>query len=85
LKEEHELKRFLFAHLYSHENLNGERRRLTACIRDLFAYFLKRPQSLPAHYFQQSQKEPLNRVVCDYIAGMTDPYLQEQYRRLLGN
>ncbi len=85
LKEEQKLKRFLFEHLYSHQNLNAERHRLTACIRDLFAYFLKRPQSLPAYYLLQSQKEPLNRVVCDYIAGMTDPYLQGQHRKLLGD
>jgi dGTPase len=85
LKVQSRLKDFLFAHLYSHQNLNAERRHLTECIRGLFAYFLKRPRSLPPFYFQQSQKEPLQRVVCDYIAGMTDPYVQEQHRKLLGN
>ncbi len=84
-KEEQELKEFLFVHLYSHQNLNAERRRLTSCIRSLFAYYLRHPQSLPTFYFQQAQKEPLHRVVCDYIAGMTDPYLQEQHRQLLEN
>ncbi len=84
MKEELKVKEFLFKHLYSHQNLNTERRQLTDCIRELFGYFMMHPKSLPAFYFQQSQREPLHRVVCDYIAGMTDPYVQEQHRKLLG-
>ena len=78
------LKEFLYAHLYSHQNVNSERKRLTGCIRSLFAYYLKHPRSLPTFYFDESQHEPLHRVVCDYIAGMTDHYLLERHRKLLG-
>jgi dGTPase len=82
--ENQKVKDFLYARLYSHQNLNAERERLTGCIRSLFAYYLKRPRSLPAFYFAQSQQEPVHRVVCDYIAGMTDHYLRERHRQLLG-
>ena len=78
------LKDFLFAHLYSNQNVNAERRRLTGCIRTLFGYYLKHPQSLPAFYYQASQQEPAHRVVCDYIAGMTDHYLLERHQKVLG-
>jgi len=78
-------KEFLFSRLYSHRDVNSERRRLTTCIRRLFDYYLKRPRGLPAFYFRQAQNEPLHRVVCDYIAGMTDHYLLEQHRKLLGD
>ena len=78
-------KDFLYANLYSNQNVNSERKRLTGCIRDLFAYYLKHPRSLPAFYFNEAQHEPLHRVVCDYIAGMTDHYLLERHRKLLGS
>ena len=84
-RENKRTKEFLFAHLYLHQNVNSERKRLIGCIRGLFSYYLKHPQSLPAFYFDQSQREPLHRVVCDYIAGMTDHYLLEQHRGLLGS
>jgi dGTPase len=80
-----QMKEFLFARLYSHQDVNSERKRLTDSIRSLFAYYLKHPRSLPTFYFDQSQQEPVHRVVCDYIAGMTDHYLLEQHHKLLGN
>ena len=83
-RETKSVKEFLFARLYSHPNVNSERKRITGCIHSLFAYYLKHPQSLPAFYFDQSQQEPVHRVVCDYIAGMTDHYLLERHRQLLG-
>jgi len=79
------LKEFLYARLYSHQNVNAERKRLTGCVRRLFAYYLRHPRSLPTFYFDESQHEPVHRVVCDYIAGMTDHYLLEQHRKLLGD
>jgi dGTPase len=83
-RENRRLKQFLLARLYSHRNVNAERRKLLGCIRRLFAYYLAHPRSLPAFYFAQTQHEPAHRIVCDYIAGMTDNYLLEQHRKLLG-
>ena len=83
-QENKKVKEFLFARLYSHQNVNAERKRLTGCLRSLFAYYLKHPQSLPTFYFDESKHEPVHRVVCDYIAGMTDHYLLERHRKLLG-
>ena len=53
------------------------------CVRRLFSYYLEHPRGLPPFYVAQSQEEPLHRVVCDYIAGMTDNYLLLQYRKHL--
>jgi dGTPase len=82
-RENQRLKEFLFVRLYSHRNVNTERRKLTGSIRSLFEYYVSHPRSLPAFYFAQSQKEPVHRIVCDYIAGMTDNYLLERHRKLL--
>jgi dGTPase len=83
-REERGLKRFLHRRLYTHHSLGADRKRIVQCVRELFAYFIARPRSLPPFYFAQTKQEPGHRVVCDYLAGMTDNYLLEQHRKLLG-
>jgi dGTPase len=39
------------------------------------------PKSLPHQYQDKAQEEGLPRVICDYIAGMTDPFILEQYEK----
>ena len=83
-RENKELKEFLNVNLYSHHQLAAERKVIVRCVRRLFNYYLEHPRGLPPFYVAQSQEEPLHRVVCDYIAGMTDNYLLQQYRKHLG-
>jgi len=83
-RENKELKEFLYQNLYSHQKVDAERKNIVRRVRHLFNYYLKHPRNLPAFYFAQSQREPLHRVVCDYIAGMTDNFLTLQYRKHLG-
>jgi dGTPase len=82
-RDNKELKEFLNVNLYSHRQVGSERKGIVQCVRRLFSYYLEHPRRLPPFYVAQSQKEPLHRVVCDYIAGMTDNYLLLQYRRHL--
>ena len=77
------LKNFLYRHLYSHHDVSTERKRIVKYIEGLFEYFMEHPRSLPASYLARTQQELAHRVVCDYIAGMTDNYLIEQYRKHL--
>jgi dGTPase len=42
---------------------------------------MKNPTSLPPTIRRKPTREPLPRVVCDYIAGMTDHFIIEQYER----
>ncbi len=42
---------------------------------------MAKPESLPSSYREKATQEPLPRVVCDYIAGMTDNYIHEQYEK----
>jgi dGTPase len=83
-RESRRLKAFLHQNLYSHENINAERRKIVRYVEELFGFFAKHPRRLPLSYFAKTEHEPTHRVVCDYIAGMTDNYVQEQHRRLLG-
>ena len=83
-RDNQELKEFLNENLYSHRRVGSERKGIVRCVRRLFSYFIEHPRRLPPFYVAQSREEPLHRVVCDYIAGMTDNYLLLQYRRHLG-
>jgi dGTPase len=44
-----------------------------------------KPENLPLSYQEKAKLERLPRVVCDYIAGMTDNYIYEQYEKYCGN
>jgi dGTPase len=83
-RDNQELKEFLNENLYSHRQVGSEREVIVRCVRRLFGYYLEHPRRLPPFYVAQSREEPLHRVVCDYIAGMTDNYLLTQYRKHLG-
>jgi dGTPase len=50
-------------------------------IAELFEFFMHTPGELPPSYQEKMQQEELHRIVCDYIAGMTDNYVQQQHRR----
>jgi len=78
------LKRFLFEHLYSIPMLAEERRRAMEQIAALFRFFMENAGELPENHRQRLENFSLHRVVCDYIAGMTDGYFRRTVRRLLG-
>jgi dGTPase len=79
--ENKRVKEFLTTRLYSHASIRAERKKITRSLEGLFQHFLKHPRSLPASYHAKAQQEPLHRIVCDYIAGMTDTYLIRQYEK----
>ena len=48
----------------------------------LFSHFLKHPEEMPELYFRNAESEGVERCVCDFIAGMTDRYAIETYKKL---
>jgi dGTPase len=79
------LKQFLHRHVYHSELLVEERRRSAALIAELFQFFLDHPDRLPPSYQEEAVAQPLHRVVCDYIAGMTDGFFLRTHRELLAS
>jgi dGTPase len=53
-------------------------------LEQLFRYYLAHPGSMPEYYSELAEREPPHRIVCDYIAGMTDHFLLRQHRELVG-
>jgi dGTPase len=78
------VKKFLQKHLYAHSKVGSERKAIARCIEQLFMHYLEHPRSLPSFYSAKTLHEPAVQVVCDYIAGMTDNFFEEQYKRAFG-
>jgi dGTPase len=81
----HELKRFLHQHVYSSPALDEDRRCSIAMMAELFQFFLDHPDRLPDDYRHRTEAEPPYRLVCDYIAGMTDSFFHRTYEQMLGS
>ena len=79
------LKRFLHAKVYNSPTLGEDRRRSVRKIDELFRFFLDEPGRLPTPYAAQALSEPAHRVICDYIAGMTDAFFHRTYEQSIGS
>ena len=84
-QERREAKEFLYANLYFSATLNPEKDDAGRVISELFNLWMAKPENLPASYQEKATQEPLARIVCDYIAGMTDNYIYEQYEKYCGH
>ena len=79
--ERRETKRFLYENLYFSPSLDAEKDDAEIIVGSLFEYWMQHPEALPHPYQEKAESEPLPRVVCDYIAGMTDTFIYEQYSK----
>ena len=77
-----ELKAFLHKKLYRHYKMERMRLKARRILVRLFHTYRENPTLLPFKQQERAHAEPLERVICDYIAGMTDRYALEEYRRL---
>jgi dGTPase len=73
------LKTFLHQNLYHSPALAAEKEEAERITAELFAHWMRKPDDLPRNYREKAAVEPLPRVICDYIAGMTDPFIYQQY------
>ncbi|QOY94957.1 deoxyguanosinetriphosphate triphosphohydrolase [Massilia sp. UMI-21] len=80
------LKRFLYANLYRHFQVNRMRVKASRIVRELFDAFMTDPVLLPNDYQVQGEGEEnamlQARKIADYIAGMTDRYAIREHRRI---
>ncbi len=81
------LRTFLYANMYRHEKVNRARADARRIVKSLFELFFSEPDALPPEWrerYEGRDSQGRARVVCDYIAGMTDRYAMREYRRLFG-
>ena len=79
-----ELRQFLMAHFYRHYRVMRMTQKARRLLADLFSAYIEEPTQLPGEILARAADEPesLHRVVCDYLAGMTDRYALDEHRRL---
>jgi dGTPase len=77
-----ELEEFLHRRVYNHYRVQRMAVKGARIVRMLFDEFRRAPQLLPPRYARRIDGNPPERVVCDYVAGMTDRYAQDEFLRL---
>jgi dGTPase len=80
-QERRTTKNFLYQNLYFSAALEPEKKDAERIISGLFEFWMSNARQLPPSYQEKARQEPLARVVCDYVAGMTDNFISEQYER----
>ncbi|MBS1814518.1 MAG: dNTP triphosphohydrolase [Acidobacteria bacterium] len=78
-EERMEEKRYLYASLYTCDTLEAEHDKAEEVVRTLFHWYMEDPERMPAGYVEQAHDWGLARVVADYIAGMTDSFILQQF------
>ncbi len=78
------LRRYLYRHLYLNPVVHEPNARAADMLRTLFRHYLEHPEHLGEQSRKRIGTDGLHRVVCDYLAGMTDRYVLLEWRRRLG-
>ena len=69
----------------SERRVNRTRSQARRILAEMFGLFMQEPDVLPSEWYARSRDRDAAgraRMVCDYIAGMTDRYASEEHRRL---
>ena len=70
-----ELRQFMYRNVYTNPVAKREEIKAKAMLEQLYYYYMDHIELLPEKYLRmQSEGEDKGRIVCDYIAGMTDQY-----------
>ena len=76
------LRSFMFERVYRNPVAKGEESKARRILQQLYEHYIKHPEKLPADFQPQISFEGMPRIVCDYIAGMTDKYAMYKYSEL---
>jgi dGTPase len=78
-------KKFLYANLYNSPGMEDLHAHAEQVVQQLFAFLMADPSLLPADHQAQIPSEGLARTVADYIAGMTDAFIEQLWARCGGD
>ncbi|MEQ8784723.1 MAG: dNTP triphosphohydrolase [Pirellulaceae bacterium] len=76
-----QLQTFLYQRVYRHEDLVKVRQAAQQRLRVMFQGYARRPELMPQRFRDRAEAVGLRRAIADYLAGMTDRYCDDQYRR----
>lgn len=81
-KRKEELEKFMYRRVYRHHKVVQMSEKAKRFIEELFATFSNHPEQLPPKWQIWAERVGVERSVSDYIAGMTDRFAQDEYKRL---
>ncbi len=81
-RSKQELESFLRAKFYRHYQIMRMAKKARRFLREMFLGYIEDPYTLPDEYQRRISDSSAHQVVCDYIAGMTDRYAEQEYRKL---
>ena len=78
------LRSFMFENVYSNPVAKGEEKKVKTMLKTLYAYYLEHQEQMPEEYLWliREKEQKAQRVVCDYIAGMSDQYSVTKFEEL---
>lgn len=82
LEKRRPLREFLLENLYHHYRVVRMSSKAKRFIQELFNVYLSKPEQLPPSTQKRFEREDIRRVICDYIAGMTDRFCLDEYKKL---
>lgn len=76
------LRDFMFEHVYMNPRAKGEEQKAINMITNLYEYYMEHIEELPDEFLKRMEEnhETEDRMVCDYIAGMTDTYAVKKFQ-----
>lgn len=78
-----ELRSFMFQEVYLNPVAKEEEKKAEQLVETLYEYYVENPEKMSVEYRGLLEAgEPLERVACDYISGMTDQYSMEKFREI---
>lgn len=80
--QKEELERFLYQHVYRHPKLITIRQQAQQRLKEMFAHYCQHPELFPLKYQQRAQKIGVARMAVEYLAGMTDSFCEDTYRKM---
>ncbi len=76
------LEKFLQTNIYNHKEVARDDKEGQEIVRSLFTKLCRDPSKLPPRFQTRIEDQGLHRVVCDYIAGMSNRFCKQQHNRL---
>lgn len=73
---------FMYFEVYKNPRAKSEEAKVEGILGGIYEYYVKNPDKLPGDYKKLSEREGLERTVCDYVAGMTDKYAVYKYSEI---
>ncbi len=79
----YKLRGFMFKFVYLGEELEKENKMFSGVLKKLYHYYNENFDGIPAEFIKHyAEGDDRDRVICDYIAGMTDRFAMKQYKNI---